>query len=54
MGRLISHARWAVALYGISKEETQKQLSEWEKRVLETSEPGDTTLRPAPKLQETK
>jgi uncharacterized protein YjbJ (UPF0337 family) len=36
-------------LYGISKEATQKQLSEWEKRVLRTSKPGDTTLRPAPK-----
>ncbi|HUQ76702.1 MAG TPA: general stress protein CsbD, partial [Burkholderiales bacterium] len=36
-------------LYGISKEETEKQLSEWEKRVLENAQPGDTTMRPPPK-----
>jgi uncharacterized protein YjbJ (UPF0337 family) len=36
-------------LYGISKEETEKQISDWEKRILESSPPGDTTLRPASK-----
>ena len=36
-------------LYGISKDETENQLSEWEKRVLENAQPGDTTLRPAAK-----
>ena len=34
------------ALYGISKEETEKQLSDWEKRILESSQPGDTTVQP--------
>ena len=33
-------------LYGISKDETEKQLTDWEKRIKESSEPGDTTLRP--------
>ena len=34
------------ALYSISKEETEKQLSDWEKRILESSQPGDTTVQP--------
>jgi uncharacterized protein YjbJ (UPF0337 family) len=33
-------------LYGISKDETEKQLTDWEQRIKESSEPGDTTLRP--------
>jgi uncharacterized protein YjbJ (UPF0337 family) len=33
-------------LYGISRDETEKQLSDWEKRILESSQPGDTTLIP--------
>jgi uncharacterized protein YjbJ (UPF0337 family) len=33
-------------LYGISKDETEKQLTDWETRIKESSEPGDTTLRP--------
>jgi uncharacterized protein YjbJ (UPF0337 family) len=33
-------------LYGISKKETEKQLSDWEKRIRESSQPGDTTVRP--------
>jgi uncharacterized protein YjbJ (UPF0337 family) len=36
-------------LYGISKDETEKQLTDWEKRILESSQPGDTTVRPASK-----
>ena len=33
-------------LYGISKDETEAQLTEWEKRVLANPSPNDTTLRP--------
>jgi uncharacterized protein YjbJ (UPF0337 family) len=33
-------------LYGISKDETEKQLTDWENRIKESSQPGDTTLRP--------
>ena len=36
-------------LYGISKDETEKQLSDWERRILESAQPGDTTLRPVSK-----
>ena len=36
-------------LYGISKDETEKQLSDWEKRILESAHPGDTTVHPASK-----
>ena len=39
-------------LYGISKEETEQQLTAWEKRVLENAQPGDTTLRPTAKLHD--
>jgi uncharacterized protein YjbJ (UPF0337 family) len=34
-------------LYGISKDETEKQLSDWEKRIFESAQPGDTTIRPS-------
>jgi uncharacterized protein YjbJ (UPF0337 family) len=33
-------------LYGISKDETEKQLTDWEHRIKESSQPGDTTVRP--------
>jgi uncharacterized protein YjbJ (UPF0337 family) len=36
-------------LYGISKDETEKQLSDWQTRILESAQPGETTLRPASK-----
>ena len=36
-------------LYGISKDETEKQLADWQKRIEESSQPGDTTVAPAPK-----
>jgi uncharacterized protein YjbJ (UPF0337 family) len=33
-------------LYGISKDDTEKQLADWEKRILASAQPGETTLRP--------
>src|SRR5438105_4295835 len=33
-------------LYGISKDETETQLADWEKRMQEVSKPNDTTLVP--------
>jgi uncharacterized protein YjbJ (UPF0337 family) len=36
-------------LYGLSKEETEAQITDWEKRVLENAQPGETTVRAAAK-----
>ena len=35
-------------LYGISKDETEKQLTEWQQRIEDSSQPGDTTVSPKP------
>jgi uncharacterized protein YjbJ (UPF0337 family) len=36
-------------LYGQSKKETDAQLTDWEKSVLENAQPGDTTIAPPAK-----
>ena len=36
-------------VYGITKDEAEKQLSEWQKRLQEIGLSADTTLRPAAK-----
>ena len=35
-------------LYGISRDETEKQLTEWQQRIEDSSQPGDTTVSPKP------
>jgi len=34
--------------YGITKDETEKQLAEWEKRMQVLGESNDITVKPAP------
>jgi uncharacterized protein YjbJ (UPF0337 family) len=36
-------------LYGISKEESEKQLADWERRVQATDQSGEATVIPASK-----
>jgi uncharacterized protein YjbJ (UPF0337 family) len=36
-------------LYGISKEETEKQLADWQERMQEISQSNETTVVPGPK-----
>jgi uncharacterized protein YjbJ (UPF0337 family) len=36
-------------LYGISKEETEKQLADWQERMQEITQSSETTVVPGPK-----
>ena len=36
-------------LYGISRDEGEKQLADWEKRMEQIGTSSETTIRPAPK-----
>jgi uncharacterized protein YjbJ (UPF0337 family) len=35
-------------LYGLSKDETEKQLIDWQERIEASANPGDTTVGPPP------